>query len=130
MRRPRRSPRAPPPGGTRARSSWRHSTSRFRPGWSRPCPSKCRLAKARSAEPGGSRAVGTRMRIRSLAGSGLVALVALLALAPSSRADVVQGTRSELLTERAHTIDLTLSPGHATLRVRRVLDHQGPRHHP
>ncbi len=66
------------------------------------------------------------MRTRSLAGA--LPLVGLLALASSARGDIVQGTRSELLTERAHTIDLSLSPGHAVLRVRRVLDNQGPRH--
>ena len=66
------------------------------------------------------------MRTRVLAGAPL--LLGLFALTTSSRADVVQGTRSELLTERLHAIELTFAPGHATLRVRRVLDNQGPRH--
>jgi von Willebrand factor type A domain len=66
------------------------------------------------------------MRIRAMA--GVLPLLGLLGLAPSSRADLVRGTRSEKLTERSHTIDLTFAPGHATLRVRRVLENQGPRH--
>lgn len=59
----------------------------------------------------------------------LLAALCPLALAPAlARADEVVGTRSELLKEAAHVVDLRIDHGHATLAVRRTVDNGGPRH--
>lgn len=48
--------------------------------------------------------------------------------ASDARADSVSGTRSELLVERAHEIELTMHYGHAELVVQRTVWNGGERH--
>jgi hypothetical protein len=45
-----------------------------------------------------------------------------------ARADEVSGTRSELLTEREHEVEVALGHGDATLTVRRTVHNGGERH--
>ena len=59
----------------------------------------------------------------------LLAALGPLAFATSlARADEVSGTRSELLKEASHVVDLRIDHGHATLAVRRTVDNGGTRH--
>ena len=64
---------------------------------------------------------------RSIA-AAVLALCAVMLTGTPSRADTLQALRSELLDETAHVVNITLHPGHATLRVRRTVYNGGPRH--
>jgi hypothetical protein len=64
-------------------------------------------------------------------GAGIAALslgLAGVSAVPSARADSFDFTRSELLVERGHIIELAMHRGHAVLVVRRTVHNGGPRH--